>query len=151
MEAYISNPFKPEGIVDRSFSPNEETKIWVDPETGESYNVTKVVTGKTELHDPMMYTKVYLSAFMHLNDLPYSAVKVFNYMVHTLRSNRDTVYLNCADIEAQCKISQASYYTAIKALIEAKIIARKVGSSMEFWINPNVLFNGNRTRLSKHS
>jgi len=151
MESYLNNPFKPEGIVDRAFEPKEESKIWVDPETGESYSVTKIVTGKTELHDPMMYTKVYMSAFLHLNDLNYSAVKVFNYMVHTLKSNRDTVYLNCADVELNCKISQASYYTAIKALIEAKVIARKVGSTMEFWINPNILFNGNRTRLVKHS
>jgi 3-phenylpropionate/cinnamic acid dioxygenase small subunit len=151
MESYLNNPFKPEGIVDRAFEPKEESKIWVDPETGESYSVTKIVTGKTELHDPMMYTKVYMSAFLHLNNLNYSAVKVFNYMVHTLKSNRDTVYLNCADVELNCKISQASYYTAIKALIEAKVIARKVGSTMEFWINPNILFNGNRTRLVKHS
>jgi len=151
MESYLNNPFKPEGIVDRAFEPKEESKIWVDPETGESYNVTKIVTGKTELHDPMMYTKVYMSAFLHLNDLNYSAVKVFNYMVHTLKSNRDTVYLNCADVELNCKISQASYYTAIKALIEAKVIAKKVGSTMEFWINPNILFNGNRTKIVKRS
>ena len=151
MESYLNNPFKPEGIVDRSFEPKEESKIWVDPETGESYNVTKIVTGKTEMHDPMMYTKVYMSAFLHLNDLPYCAVKVFNYMVHTLKSNRDTVYLNCADIELNCKISQASYYTAIKELIKAKVIAKKIGSTMELWINPNILFNGNRTKLVKHS
>lgn len=149
MDAYISNPYKPEGIVQRSFEPNEDAKIWVDPETGESYNVTKIVKGKTEMHDPMMYTKVYLSAFMHLNDLTHSAVKMFNYMVHTLKANKETVYLNCADIEVQCKMSKATYYSAIKELIEAKIIARKLGSSMEFWINPNILFNGNRTKLVK--
>lgn len=149
MESYIVNPFKPEGIVNRSFEPKEESKIWVDPDTGESYSVTKVVTGKTEMHDPIMYTKVYLSAFLHLNDLSYSSVKVFNYMVHTLKPGKDTVYLNCSDVEVQCKISKASYYTAIKELVTAKVIARKVGSSMEFWINPNVLFNGNRTKLVK--
>ena len=97
----------------------------------------------------MMYTKVYMSAFFHLNDLPYSAVKVFNYMVHTLKPGKDSVYLNCSDLEVQCKISKASYYTAIKSLVEAKVIARKVGSSIEFWINPNIAFNGNRTRLVK--
>jgi hypothetical protein len=149
MEAYLDNPFKPEGIVDRSFTPKEETKIWVDPETGESYNLTKLVTGKTELHDPMMYTKVYLSAFLHLNELPHSALKIFNYMVHTMKTNKDIVYLNCADVEEQCKISQASYYTAIKSLIEAKIIAKKIGSSIEYWVNPNILFNGNRLRIYK--
>lgn len=149
MDAYISNPYKPEGIVQRSFEPNEDSKLWVDPETGESYSVTKIVKGKTEMHDPMMYTKVYLSAFIHLNDLTYSAVKVFNYMVHTLKANKETIYLNCADIEAQCKISKATYYSAIKELIDAKIIARKLGSSMEFWVNPNILFNGNRTKLVK--
>lgn len=149
MQSYINNPFKPEGIVDRSFEPKEESRIWIDPETGESYNVTKIVTGKTEQHDPMMYTKVYLSAFLHLNELPYSALKIFNYIVHTIKANKDYIFLNSADIELQCKISQATYYTAIKHLVEAKIIARKIGSSMEFWVNPNIVFNGNRTKLSK--
>jgi hypothetical protein len=47
----------------------------------------------------------------------------------------------------QCDISQASYYNGIKELVKEKIIAKKLGSSIEYWLNPNIFFNGNRLKL----
>ena len=43
--------------------------------------------------------------------------------------------------------SPNSVRNAIAELIEAGVIAQKLGSNIEFWVNPNIFFNGNRLRL----
>jgi hypothetical protein len=43
--------------------------------------------------------------------------------------------------------SETTIKTAITELVDEKILARKLGSTIEFWVNPNVYFNGNRLRI----
>jgi hypothetical protein len=56
--------------------------------------------------------------------------------------------LNPPDLMEHCGIkSESTIKTAITELVAEKILARKLGSTIEFWINPNVYFNGNRLRI----
>jgi hypothetical protein len=65
-----------------------------------------------------------------------------------MRPLSQVVWLNPPDIMLECGIkSPNTIRGAIEDLIENKIIAQKLGSNIEFWINPNVFFNGNRIRL----
>jgi hypothetical protein len=147
--AYLENPFKVEGIVTRSFITREDETLMVNQDDGLTYAVRPVSEHKSVEHDPMCYTKVYQLAHLKLRKLTYSALKIFNYCVYSIHVGQQIVFLNSADVMQQCDISQASFYTAIKELIEADILARKMGSSIEFWINPNIFFNGNRLKLKR--
>lgn len=149
MQAYMVNPFNVEGIVIRNYTPKEEETIMVNPEDGLMYTVKPIGESQSEQHDPMVYTKVYQLAYLKLKNMSFVALKVFNYAVYTARLGKDIVFLNCADVMQQCGISKASYYIAIKELIENEIIAKKLGSSIEFWVNTNMFFNGNRIKLIK--
>ena len=72
---------------------------------------------------------------------------MFIYTMDRLRPLQETIFLNVDDCMVVCGFKSAtSYREGIKGLIEHKIIARKLGSTMEYWINPNVIFNGNRLR-----
>jgi hypothetical protein len=56
--------------------------------------------------------------------------------------------LHAPDLMLNCLIkSEATIKTAITELVDEKILARKLGSTIEFWINPNIYFNGNRIRV----
>lgn len=147
MEAYLNNPFPVAGVTMRAFTPRTEEKIMVNPDDGETYAVRHISKDKLEEHDPMQYTKVFAEAHFKVRKLSYTALKIFNYAVHRAALNKDIVLLNSADVMQQCDISQASFYNGIKELCKESIIARKVGSSLEFWINPNIFFNGNRLKL----
>ena len=147
MESYLSNPFPIAGIVSRAFTPKTDERIMVDPEDGETYAVRHIKDSKTEEHDPVQYTKVFTEAHFKIRKLSYTALKIFNYCVHRAQLNRDIVLLNSADVMHQCDISQASFYNGTKELVKEKIIAKKLGSSIEYWVNPNIFFNGNRLKL----
>jgi hypothetical protein len=81
-------------------------------------------------------------------DLPTPSIKMLLYAIDRLRPLQDAIYMNLDDCMEVCRFKSAtSYREGVKGLIEAKIMARKVGSNMEFWINPNMFFNGNRLRM----
>jgi hypothetical protein len=44
-------------------------------------------------------------------------------------------------------MSEPTLRIGINGLIEANIIARKMGSSIEYWLNPDIMFNGSRLKL----
>jgi hypothetical protein len=61
---------------------------------------------------------------------------------------RDYVFLNKDDITASLgNMSEPTFRLAINGLIEANIVARKMGSSLEYWLNPDIMFNGSRLKL----
>jgi hypothetical protein len=80
-------------------------------------------------------------------ELPTPSLKMFIYAMDRLKPLQETVFLHSDDCMVVCGFkSVTSYREGIRGLIDQKIIARKIGSNMEYWINPNVLFNGNRLR-----
>jgi len=47
--------------------------------------------------------------------------------------------------------SRLTYYRAVEGLLKANIISRKTGGGVCYWVNPNILFNGDRTKLKNIS
>ena len=68
--------------------------------------------------------------------------------------DRDTVYLNVSVAEQyfistdQNPISKASYYNAMRELIQKGFIAESTNPNL-YWINPALFFNGDRVRFVK--
>ena len=82
-------------------------------------------------------------------ELPHSSFKVLMYAMCTVRAMSQVVVLNAADVCLACGMGNSTFYNAVYDLLNRKILSKKLGSSIEFWFDPNVFFNGNRIRISK--
>jgi hypothetical protein len=145
---YLQNPFKPTGIEFKDYMTSDNETITVDPKTGELYTMKKVSRNKQILHDSKIYIKLFQDKSDVLINLPYQSMRVFFYICSRVRPMRDYVYLSKDDITAVLgDISEPTLRTAIGGLLEANIIARKMGSNIEYWLNPDIIFNGSRLKL----
>jgi hypothetical protein len=147
-ESYLNSPFRVEGVESRQYVQKVDEKLWVDPETSEMYSVKRVPKNREQLNDTMPYTKLFVESRSTLLKLSGTGLRVLVYAICTIRPLSQSVVLNTPDIQVEANLaSPNTVRTAICELIEAGIIAQKLGSNIEFWVNPNIFFNGNRLRL----
>ena len=147
-EEYLYGPYKMNGLVERFYIPKRGEKITMDPETGQLYAMKKIDKDKSILHDELSYTKLFQSGIGVLLDLPTPALKMLLYAMSTVKPLSETVIIHGPDVCAACKIANGTFYNNLYELLDRKIISRKLGSSIEFWFDPNVFFNGNRVRVT---
>ena len=148
-DSYLNSPYKVEGIEQRTFVTKEDETLTIDPETGEYYTMRKVSKDRTIPHDGLTYTKFYNSSFSRLMNLSPSSLKIILYAMANIRPMSTYAILNPPDICEACGFSQSTFVNGLTDLLENKIIAQKLGSSIEFWFDPNIFFNGNRLRIYK--
>jgi hypothetical protein len=147
-QAFLENPFKVEGITTIQYVAKVDEKVVIDTNTGEAFTMKKIPKNSMHDHDGVPYVKVFQEKTSLLLQLPTPSLKLFIYALGVARPITEIVFLNIDDCMMSCGFKSAtSYREGIKGLIEANIIARRVGSKMEYWVNPNVFFNGNRLRL----
>lgn len=144
-----TSPFFVE-VVTRQYAakPEHKTAMTDDGELMAYYTIPK---NHHIIHDPALYTKHYKGISKILMTLTESATKMYYYIHEHLVLGRDEVciimedYLSFAGYKSTNRLN---YYRAIEGLLAANIIARKTGSTTCFYINPNILFNGDRTKLA---
>jgi hypothetical protein len=145
-ESYMESPFKVEGVEERQYITKEDEDLW-EGKDGQLYITKKLNKNKRVLSDTMAYSKLFIDSMDMLMRLSSTALKVFIYSMCTIRPLQNKVVLHIPDVKIRTGFSSdSSVKSAICELIEANILAQKLGSSIEFWINPNIFFNGNRLR-----
>lgn len=145
-ESYMESPFKVEGIEERQYITKEDEDLW-EGKDGQLYITKKLNKSKRVLSDTMAYSKLFIDSLDVLMRLSSTALKVLIYSICTIRPLQNKIVLHIPDVKIGTGFSSdSSVKSAICELIEANIIAQKLGSSIEFWINPNIFFNGNRMR-----
>jgi len=147
-EYFSLSPFALDGVVDRPYLTKEGESI-VANEDGEAFVLKKIPSSRIVIHDSLQYIKLFTGSCSGLLELSFVGLRVVIYSCLVLPVRRDVVSLNPADVCLMLSISNSSFYRAIDELVDKKIMARKLGSTIEYWINPNVLFNGNRIGLVK--
>jgi hypothetical protein len=100
------------------------------------YNVHKV--------DNEQFVKIFTKSVSHLFDLTRTGNKAFGYIASVLPPNTDRVFISFKEMKEFCEWGTIqNCYKGMRELYIAKIIAPT--TTYGFWfINPNVLFNGNR-------
>ena len=150
---YIKNPFRVKGITERTFTKKGmelHDKAMVDPDTGEAVPLYTMPKQQVVMHDSKSYVKVFMDTGDLVRELSPAATKVYLYVIFNMRINYDLVYLNAADVCEWAGFSGATFYRAVEELLNRKFIARKLGSYLEYWIDPNIFYNGDRVKLFKH-
>lgn len=145
-ESYLNSPFKIEGIEERQYITKADEQVW-EAQNGELYVARKMSKNKTSLNDTKAYTKIFVENRELFLKLTGTGLKVLIYGICTIRPLSETVILHIPDIQVETGLSSPnSIRNAICELIESGILAQKLGSNIEFWVNPNIFFNGNRIR-----
>jgi hypothetical protein len=99
--------------------------------------------------DEEQFSKIYLSEMHHLYGLKKTGLVALSYLLNKLEPNKDLVYIYPPDMMKFCNYKvKKTCYTGLKELIKAELIAPSLQPG--FWyINPRVIFNGNRLTLIK--
>jgi intergrase/recombinase len=118
-----------------------------DPKTGELLGHTTFVR-QIEV-DEDQFAKVYLSQFRAFFDLGTQGIRVFGYIMNKLVIGQDLFIFILNDVMEYTKYtSKSSVFIGIGQLLKAEIIARGPSDSL-YYINPLVVFNGNRVTYAK--
>ena len=104
------------------------------------------------------FVKVYVQNVQIFFELSSSAQKVLvplMYIIQKTAKDKAHVFFSPREAQEAClslqlkPISKATYHRGIKDLIQAQFIAVHINGAFWYWINPNVLFNGNRVDFIK--
>lgn len=118
----------------------------VDESTGEILGHTAFIR-QIEV-DEEKFTKFYLSGFQAFYDLKASSIKVFGFIMNLLKPNRDDFDFYADDCMSHYKLSRKTIERSLTELLNNGIIARG-RNEYQYFINPMVVFNGNRITFAK--
>lgn len=118
-----------------------------DPNSGEVVGHTQFIR-QIEV-DEEQFAKLYLSNFSAFFDLKPQAIRVFGYILKQLVPNKDEFVFLLEDCQEYTGYkSSTSVRIGLTSLLENEIIARGKTDFLYF-INPMVVFNGNRITFAK--
>ena len=117
----------------------------LDPKTGEVFEVLQA--GEEKVIDSLPFVKVYYDMISFMVKCScVSTIKLSLYIMNDLEYKDSYVYLRCTEV---CKDlgwnSRATFYKALKGLIEANVIAKSEIANL-YYVNPNMVFNGSRIK-----
>lgn len=154
-ESHQTNPFVEKAISDiKIIKKNQVVKSQDRSEIQMIVNQSGEVEGHTAFMrfvevEEDKFTKVYLNQFHSFWDLSKSAIRVFGYIMTVLIPKKDWFYFDMTDCLKYTKYStEKSVFEGIGSLIENGIIARSE-SHIKYYINPLVIFNGDRVSFAK--
>lgn len=118
--------------------------------------VTDVMTGEVvggnflwtnKQVDEEQFRKVYVSELHHLYNLKKTGLMALHFVLEQLRANTDMIYIHIPDLMkfGNWKVKKTAY-NGIKELVDSKLIAPCFMNGW-WYINPHVIFNGNRLTL----
>jgi hypothetical protein len=146
---YLENPFKViDGEIKEAFKRIEGGDYRLaDVDSGEVNVFTKAAKNKRVMVDTGNYIKVYRRGALVASKLSQGSIVMFFYIMLHLKPHTDSISLEASIVCKWGGISDRTYYRAFSELLEKNIIARKKGSSIEFFVNINYVFNGSRLKM----
>ena len=127
------------------------TELFEKKNTGKSYFANIVHTQEVDKEE---FIKLYTSQIKAYFDLTKTAYKVFFIFLRIYQDaiGKDHFYLSCKKAMSLAEkidhfvLSESIFYRGIKELIEKRIIA-KTNEKNWYFINPAIVFNGDRARF----
>ena len=100
--------------------------------------------------DKQRYVKLYITGIDKIYAMPYMAVKVLMYMSTHLKKDAITVDFDRDDCKKVLKCSTNGLFDALAELMYHSIIHKTKWKFM-YWINPMVIFNGDRRPIAQEA
>ncbi|WP_049271445.1 hypothetical protein [Citrobacter braakii] len=135
----------------KNLTVSRGTELIEKKDTGKSYFANIVHTQEVDKEE---FIKLYTSQIKAYFDLTKTAYKVFFIFLRTYQDaiGKDHFYLSCKKAMSLAEkidhfvLSESIFYRGIKELIEKRIIA-KTNEKNWYFINPAIVFNGDRARF----
>ncbi|MDR4899391.1 hypothetical protein RF656_22030 [Yersinia kristensenii] len=135
----------------RNLTVSRGTELIERRDTGKSYFANIVHTQEVDKEE---FIKLYTSQIKAYFDLTKTAYKVFFIFLRIYQDaiGKDHFYLSCKKAMSLAEkidhfvLSESIFYRGIKELIEKRIIA-KTNEKNWYFINPAIVFNGDRARF----
>lgn len=149
---YTENPFLSSDVLKidqgkRQIIAGTTKDILVNSETGETEGLT--LLAKYKEVDKTQFVKLFINEVSLLFDLSKAGIKVFGYVLQCLQINKDEIYISIPKLMEYCNYkSKFQAYKGLSELITNKIIAMSSNNYL-WYINPNVVFNGDRIMFIK--
>lgn len=155
-EGYSENPFI-EAMLE-SVTPVKKVQ-WMKPANDKEVQlIVSQKSGELQGHSAFLryievdedkFAKIYLSQFASLFDLPKTSIRVFGYVLSVVKPNQDQLIFDMEDCKKYTEYkTEKSVLEGLVGLIENGIIARS-NKHYKYFINPLVVFNGNRVTFAK--
>jgi hypothetical protein len=154
-EVFKENPFVEKAIQDIKIV--KKTQV-IRPKNKNEIQLIVSSNGDIEGHSAFMryievdeekFTKLYLSQFTAFWELSKSAIRVFGYIISILKPKQDEFFLEMIKCLEYTKYKHPKdVLSGISNLIECGIVARS-DSHFKYFINPLVIFNGDRVTFAK--
>jgi hypothetical protein len=144
----IRNPFKiVEGDIIEAFKKEYGGVYeYAEVSSGEVSMFQKVSKSKRVIVDRANYVKVYKHGQDLVKDLSDSGVRLFLYIAIHLGVHQDTIFLYQGTVCEWCGFKRATYFNTLSELVKKNVVAKR-GDSIEYFVNPNFIFNGSRLKL----
>lgn len=143
------NPFRGQLMKEVKLSTERAvmgTKIvdFIDEDSGEVRSSELRYMGHEKIVDRTTFMKLYISNLDVFFDFSKTAQKVLKYFIGVLKRDRDDVNFDLSQcIELSGLRGKSSVYKGIAELLQKGVIA-KGPNETTYFINPSVIFNGNR-------
>lgn len=147
-ETYRESPYRVV-LHSKVHNPQTEHKNVVGDD-GVQYGIYEIPKAVNIVVDPKPYTKMFHGNTAVLIALSESAMRMFYYICDNIQPGKDDICIMMEDyfqFAGYSGNSRLTYYRAVEGLLKAAIISRKAGYNNCFFVNPDVIFNGDRTKL----
>ena len=124
-----------------------ESKYWVIDDGGNKV-AESAFYRETEV-EPAQFAKIFLGGLLNFWDISPRGIRVFTYIIKQLRAGKDNFYFSTDECMKFTEYKTRGLVTSgLAELLGAGLIARSTDSIIYF-LNPSILFNGNRLTFAK--
>lgn len=148
LDRYAVHTESPFSVADVQAKPNitqSKSLTMVSEITGEILHFSQPGRQYMQFKDAGTYVKFFRQGIRMLADLSPSGVRLLCVVMETLKPGKYTVELSrsiCAQL-GYANLDGASFYRGLIDLLDHGVLARAGPST--YWVNPNTVFNGDRT------
>lgn len=116
--------------------------ILVNSETGATEGITLLARYKEV--DTTQFVKLFINQVSLFYDLSKAGIRVFSYVLQCMQINKDEIHINIPKLMESCGYkTKVQAYKGLAELVKSQIIAQTIESNI-WYINPHVVFNGDR-------
>ena len=153
--AYNENPFVEKAVKDIKIVRRQQV---IRPRNKDEIQMITSTDGEVTGYSQFMrfieveeekFAKLYLSQLASFWELTKPSIRVFSYILTVLKPKQDLFIFIMEDcLQYAGYSSERSVFEGLTGLIEANIIARS-NHHLKYYINPLVVFNGDRVTFAK--
>lgn len=149
--SYDKPPFDMDGLHEMTVKKKVGSGKLIPGDTGELMDAAWWGEEFVKIIDRKTYIKLFVEGQAVMSKLSSAGVLVMTEILSRLRPNTSSVRIRQAEVVGKhTNLKGAGFYKGMCELLQYGVIARSKEPN-EYYINPNMFFNGDRTRVFRNN